>query len=141
MVRVIPAPLLSDPGNESIGEGVGSATLEPGGKTIQCLNPQDAEACVLYADVPANEFAGGGLEPVGPVYCGFSYPADPLPCKVMVRVEKSAQVEANSAGDPSLQVLSFSSNCSPSTQGPSFCDIPMTSDQTVTATFGTATLS
>lgn len=209
-VRVIPAPLPSDPGNESIGEGVGSATLQPGGKTIQCLNPADAP-CVLSADVPANapatvsaqpgslsedpssppdsafwkfdgactgtgacsftptngatvdvyfipamvtltlaasgdeghanmtanEFEGGGLEPAGPVYCGYTYPSRPLPCKVMVRVEKFAQVEANTGGDPNTVLAGFSSNCTPSTQGPSFCELRMRSDQTVTALFAT----
>ena len=214
-VRVIPAPLPSDPGNEAIGEGVGSATLKPGGKTVHCLNPQDAAACLVTADVPANtqasvtaqpgslsedpstppdsvfskfggacagagaclftpaagstvdvyfipamvtltlqasgdgghanmtanEFQGGGLEPMGPVYCGFTYPANPLPCKVMVRVEKFAQVEANSAGDPNIQLLSFSNNCTPSAPGASFCTIQMTTDQTVTAMFGSGTLA
>ena len=207
-VRVIPAPLPSDPGNESIGVGVGSATLEPGGKTIPCLNPEDAP-CVRTADVPANTTAsvsaqpgslsedpssppdsafwkfagacagsgtctftptngatvdvyfipamvtltlqtsgdeghanmtanedkGGGLEPAGPVYCGYTYPANPLPCKVMVRVEKFAQVEANTAGDPTIALDGFSSNCTPEAPGSSFCEIRMTSDQTVTAMF------
>ena len=214
-VRVIPAPLPSDPGNESIGVGVGTATLEPGGKTIQCLNPQDAETCVLTTDVPANtqasvsaqpgsltedpssppdsafwkfdgactgtgtctftpasgatvdvyfipamvtltlqasgdgghanmtanEFKGGGLEPAPPVYCGYTYPANPLPCRVMVRVEKFAQVEANTAGDPNIVLDGFSSNCTPEGPGSSFCDLRMTSDQTVTATFGAGGLA
>ena len=213
-VRVIPATLPSDPSNESIGEGVGSATLEPSGQTIKCLNPAHAP-CVLKADVPANtrasvsaqpgslsedpstppdsafwkfgaactgtgtcsfmptagatvdvyfipamvtltlrasgdgghanmtanEFHGGGLEPIGPVYCGYTYPTNPLPCKVMVRVEKSAQVEANTAGDPNITLDGFSSNCTPSTRGPSFCQIRMTTDQTVTAMFGSGTLA
>ena len=207
-VRVIPAPLPSDPGNESIGVGVGSATLEPGGETIHCLNPEDAP-CVLTADVPANapasvsaqpgsltedppsppdsafwKFAGAcagsgscsftptsgatvdvyfipamvtltmqasgdeghanmtansdkgdGLEPVGPLYCGYTYPANPLPCKVMVRVEKFAQVEANTAGDPNITLDRFSSNCTPEAASSSFCEIRMTTDQTVTAMF------
>ena len=211
-VRVIPAPLPSDPGNESIGVGVGSATIEPGGTTVHCLNPEDEAACVVKADIPngrsiavtaqpgsiadedpprppdsafwkfagacsgsgactfmpspagnnvqvyfipamvtltlkasgdgghanmtANEFKGGGLEPMGPVYCGFTYPANPLPCKVMVRVEKFAQVEANPAGDPNIVVDGFSSNCTPEASGSSFCDLRMTSDQTVIAMFG-----
>ena len=207
-VRVIPAPLPSDPGNESIGVGVGSATLEPGGKTIHCLNPEDAP-CVLTTDVPANtpasvsaqpgslsddpssppdsafwkfagactgsgrcsftptngatidvyfipamvtltlkasgdeghanmtanEFRGGGLEPAGPVYCGYTYPANPLPCKVMVRVQKFAQVEANTAGDPNITLDGFSSNCTPEAPGSSICDLRMTTDQTATAMF------
>jgi hypothetical protein len=213
-VRVIPASLPSDPSNESIGEGVGSATLEPSGEMIDCLNPADAP-CVLTAEVPANaavgvsaqpgslsedpssppdsafwkyggactgtgtctfmatagatvdvyfipamvkltlqasgdgghanmtanEFQGGGLEPIGPVYCGSTYPANPLPCNVMVRVEKFAQVEANTGGDPNITLGGFSDNCTPSTQGPSFCQIRMTSDQTVTAKFGTGGLA
>jgi hypothetical protein len=206
--EVIPAPLPSDPENESIGVGVGSATIEPGGQTLACLNPEDPQACIVDADVPAdtpatvsaqpgsltedpasppdsafykfagactgastctftpvsgstvevyfipaivtltlqasgdqqanmtaNEFAGGGLEPPGPVYCGSSYPANPLPCHVMVRVEKFAQVEANSGGATS-KLQSFSANCTPESSGSSFCDLRMTSDQTVTATFG-----
>ena len=213
VVRVFPAPLPSDPGNESIGVGVGSATIEPGGATVHCLNPEDEAACVVTADVPngtsvavtaqpgsianedppsppdsafwkfagacsgsgactfmpspagnhvqvyfipamvtltmqasgdegdanmtASEFKGGGLEPEGPVYCGYTYPANPLPCKVMVRVEKSAQVEANTAGDPNIALDGFSSNCTPEGPGSSFCDLRMTSDQTVTAMFGT----
>jgi hypothetical protein len=88
------------------------------------------------ANMTANEFDGGGLEPMGPVYCGSTYPTNPLPCKVMVRVEKFAQVEANTAGDESITFDGFSPNCTPSTQGPSFCQIRMTSDQTVTAMFG-----
>ena len=209
-VRVDPAPLPSDPSNESIGEGVGSATLEPGGEAIHCLNPADAP-CVRTVDVPAdtpatvsaqpgslsedpssppdsafwkfagactgtgtctfmptagatvdvyfipamvtltlkasgdeghanmtaNEDKGGGLEPAGPVYCGFTYPANPLPCKVMVRVQKFAQVEANTAGDPNIALAGFSNNCTPEAPEASFCEIRMTSDQTVTAMFGT----
>ena len=212
-VRVIPAPLPSDPSNEGIGEGVGSATLEPAGTTIQCLNPADAP-CVLTADVPANtpasvsaqpgslsgdpssppdsafykfdgactgtgtctfrptsgatvdvyfipamatltlqasgdgghanmtanESRGGGLEPTGPVDCGFSYPADPLPCSVMVRVEKFAQVEANTAGDPNITLVGFSTNCTPESTGASFCELRMTTNQTVTADFGGSAL-
>ena len=209
-VRVIPAPLPSDPSNESIGEGVGSATLEPGGTPIPCLNPADAP-CVRTADVPANttasvsaqpgslsedpssppdsalwkfagactgtgactftstngatvdvyfipamvtltleasgdeghanmtanEYKGGGLEPVPPVYCGFTYPANALPCKVMVRVEKFAQVEADAAGDPSIALDGFSNNCTPEAPESSFCELRMTSNQTVTAMFAT----
>ena len=93
------------------------------------------------ADMTANEFQGGGLEPPSPVYCGYSYPSSPLPCKVMVRVERFAQVEANTAGDPNLIFDGFSNNCAPSTQGPSFCQIRMTSDQTVTATFASGGLA
>jgi hypothetical protein len=63
------------------------------------------------ANMTANEAQGGGLEPIGPVYCGYTYPANPLPCKVMVRVEKLAQVEANTAGDPNIVLAGFSSNC------------------------------
>ncbi len=213
-VRVVPASLPSDPSNDSIGKGVGSATLEPGGETIHCLTTADAP-CVLTAEVPANasasvsaqpgslsedpstppdsafwrfggactgtgtctftptagatvdvyfipamvtltlqasgdeghanmtanEFQGGGLEPISPVYCGYTYPANPLPCKVMVRVEKFAQVEANTAGDPNITFESFSSNCTPEGLGASFCDLRMTSDQTVTAMFGSGGLA
>jgi hypothetical protein len=59
----------------------------------------------------------------------------------MVRVEKFAQVEANTGGDPSITLGGFSDNCTPSTQGPSFCQIRMTSDQTVTANFATGGLA
>ena len=213
-VRVIPAPLPSDPANESIGVGVGSATVEPGGEIVHCLKPQDKGACVVTVDVAkgtsvtvseqpgslsedpstppdsafwkfggactgtgtcsftpasgatvdvyfipamvtltlratgdeghanmtANEFKGGGLEPIGPVYCGFSYPTNPLPCKVMLRVEKFAQVESNTAGDPNITFESFSSNCTPEGPGSSFCDLRMISDQTVTAMFASVGL-
>ena len=197
-VRIIPAPLPSDPENESIGLGVGTATLSPGGETVECLNPEDADACVLTADVPANtpasvsaqpgslsddpssppdsafwkfegacagtgtctftpasgaivniyfvpamvtltlqasgdggnanmtanEFEGGGLEPIGPVYCGYSYPSSPLPCNVMVRVEKFAQVEANAAGDPNILLDGFSDNCASSNSRPKLLPDP-----------------
>ena len=53
----------------------------------------------------------------------------------MVRVEKFAQVEANTAGDPNITLDGFSSNCTPEASGSSFCEIRMTTDQTVTAMF------
>jgi GH24 family phage-related lysozyme (muramidase) len=44
------------PGDKSmgLGVGVGSATLQPSGVTITCLNPGDAPACVRKVDVPVN---------------------------------------------------------------------------------------
>jgi GH24 family phage-related lysozyme (muramidase) len=39
---------------QGLGVGVGSATLEPSGVTITCLNPGDAAACVRKVDVPVN---------------------------------------------------------------------------------------
>ncbi|HEX3906482.1 MAG TPA: lysozyme, partial [Mycobacteriales bacterium] len=44
------------PGDKDLGlgVGVGSATLQPSGVTITCLNPGDAPACVRKVDVPVN---------------------------------------------------------------------------------------
>ena len=212
-IQVIPAPLPSDPGNEAIGEGVGTATVEPEGDRISCLNPSDAEACVLEVDVPtgapisvvavpgslagdassppdsafekyagsctgtggctltptsndsqvevyfvpsmvtltlnasgdgghsnmtANGWSGGaveGTEPMSPVYCGASFPSNPLPCSLEARVDNTVQVEADTGGDASISLSGFSSNCKPSTEGPDFCDVVMDADQTVTAEF------
>ena len=212
-VQIIPSPLPSDPRNlDGLGDGVGSATLEPGGKQLSCLNPGDAAACILHADIAVNttitvsaqpgslvgdpatppdsvfyQFAGsctgtgacqltpassstvvdvyfipatatltlqskpasatanmtangistpiGGTMPRSPVYCGYSYPAKPLPCTVLARLDNKVQVEANGAGMDPLAVNPFSDNCPASTQGPSFCDVVMNGDQTVTATF------
>jgi hypothetical protein len=215
-VQIIPSYLPSDPSNETVGEGVGSATLQPAGETLSCLNPADTGACVLEADVAANTAvtvaaqpgsiagdpsspadsafykfggactgtaactftptasgavvdvyfipamatlmlqeeggedhvnmsaegvvgqagAGFGTEPVGPVYCGFSE-SDALPCSLLVRVDNSAQVSADSAGDESVILDSFSSNCPQAPGlGPEYCDVVMNGDQTVIADFG-----
>jgi hypothetical protein len=40
-----------------MGVGVGTATLEPGGETVTCLNPADAGNCVVRTDVPAGTSA------------------------------------------------------------------------------------
>jgi GH24 family phage-related lysozyme (muramidase) len=210
-VRVIPSPLPSDPGNEGMGDGVGTATIQPGGQTLPCLNPANAGACITHVDVAAGtsatvteqpgsltgdpssppdsafEMYGGacsgsgtcsftptnssatvnvyfvpatakltiqaagdggeanmtvdgisggavdGISPLGPVYCGPEATMA-LPCSVLVRIENYAQVEADDPGDDTT--VSFSENCTRSGQGPDFCDIFMTSDQTVTATYG-----
>jgi GH24 family phage-related lysozyme (muramidase) len=39
---------------QGLGVGVGSATLQPSGVTISCLNPGGASACIKKADVPVN---------------------------------------------------------------------------------------
>jgi lysozyme len=55
-VQVIPSYLPSDPSNQidHLGVGVGSATIQPGGKTVSCLNPGDAGGCITYEDVAVN---------------------------------------------------------------------------------------
>jgi hypothetical protein len=213
-VQIFQSYLPSDPSNETVGRGVGNATIEPVGSTLACLNPA-AGSCTLQADVaegtavsvteqpgsiagdpasPADSafyrFAGAcagtgtctvtptssgvvvdvyfipamakltlqensgeghinmsavgvvghagngfGTEPAGPVYCGFSE-STALPCSLMVRVDNSAQVGADTAGDASLIINGFSANCAASSQGPYFCDVVMTGDQTVTAMIG-----
>ena len=199
-----------------LGVGVGTATLEPAGVTLKCLNPTDSGGCEGSEDVPVNttvtitptpgsvspdptappdsafeKFAGSctgtgscqltpssnstvvdvyfipavatltleadpsegpemsasgeghvaGTDPISPVYCGASDDAMSLPCTLLVRVDGEVQVEADDAGDESLGTPSFSDNCPARSGAPNYCDITLTSDQTVTATFGEAGLA
>ncbi len=192
----------------SLGVGVGSATVQPGGKTITCLNPGDAAACFAYEDVAVNttvtvtatpgsespdpatppdsafeKFAGSctgtgacvltpssnntvvnvyftpavakltlmasvstaemsangeghvaGTLPISPVRCGGATDTLTLPCSLLVRVNGEVQVQSDNQGHtPTMPT--FSNNCPARPAAPDYCDITLTSDQTVTATY------
>jgi lysozyme len=196
-----------------LGVGVGSATVEPGGGTIACLNPGNAGACFVYEDVAVNttvtvtatpgslasdssagvdsmfeKFAGSctgtgacvltpssnntvvdvyfipavakltldaspqhGPEmiantegppatsnPLSPVYCGSaSYDTMSLSCSLLVRINQQVQVSSAFPGAPTgSNTPTFSNNCPARPADPSYCDITLTSDQTVTASYG-----
>ncbi len=198
---------------QGLGVGVGSATLQPSGVTISCLNPGDAPACVRHVDIPVNttititetpgseagdpptpadsafekftgactgtgaceltpssnnttvdvyfipaaarltldspqasqvEMIANGDTPVAttdpraPVYCGtLSSDQMPLPCSMLVRLNTHMMVEADNGGSRTLaQFPTFSDNC-PAETDAGKCDLTITSDQTVTATFAT----
>jgi Phage lysozyme len=57
-----------------------------------------------------------------------------LPCSMLVRVDGEVVVQANDEGQGATPT--FSSNCPARADAPDYCDIALTSDQTVTATFG-----
>lgn len=75
-----------------------------------------------------------GTDPLSPVYCGAPEDAMGLPCSMLVRVDGEVVVQANDAGQGATPT--FSSNCPARADAPDYCDIALTSDQTVTATFG-----
>ena len=208
-VQVILDKYPGDP-NADLGVGVGSATLQPGGKTITCLNPGDAAACFVYEDIavnttvtvtatpgsespdPANppdsafeKFAGSctgtgacvltpssnnsvvsvyfmpavatltlqasastaemsangeghvaGTLPQSPVRCGpGSANSFNLPCSLLVRINGEVQVQSDNQGHTPT-TPTFTNNCAVRPAAPTYCDITMTSDQTVTATYG-----
>jgi lysozyme len=74
-----------------------------------------------------------GTDPKSPVYCGAPEDAMALPCTMLVRVHGEVTVQANDEGHG--RTPAFSSNCPARAAAPDYCDITMTSDQTVTATF------
>ncbi len=207
-VQVILDKYPGDP-NGALGVGVGSATLQPGGKTITCLNPGDAGACFVYEDIavnttvtvtatpgsespdPANppdsafeKFAGSctgtgacvltpssnntvvsvyfkpavatltlkasvstadmsangeghvaGTLPSSPVNCGGTDDTMALPCSLLVRINGEVQVQSDNQGHTPT-TPTFSDNCAVRPAAPTYCDITLTSDQTVTATYG-----
>jgi hypothetical protein len=208
-VQVILDTYPGDP-QGSLGVGVGSATVQPGGTTITCLNPGDAGACFAYEDVAVNttvtvtatpgsespdpatppdsafeKFAGSctgtgscvltpssnntvvnvyfmpavakltlmasvttaemsgngeghvaGTLPISPVRCGpGSANSFPLPCSLMVRVNGEVQVSSDNQGHTPT-TPTFSNNCPARPAQLTYCDITLTSDQTVTATYG-----
>lgn len=208
-VRVILDKYPGDPQGH-LGVGVGSATVQPGGKTITCLNPGDAAACFVYDDVAVNttvtvtatpgsespdpatpadsafeKFAGSctgtgdcvltpssnntvvsvhfrpavatltlrasvstaemsangeghvaSTLPVSPVRCGpGSANSFTLPCSLMVRINGEVQVQSDNQGRTPT-TPTFSDNCAVRPAAPDYCDITLTSDQTVIATYG-----
>jgi lysozyme len=74
-----------------------------------------------------------GTDPLSPVYCGAPGDAMGLPCSMLVRVHGEVTVQADDEGHS--QTPTFSSNCPAREAAPDYCDITLTSDQTVTATF------
>jgi hypothetical protein len=209
--QVIPDHYPADT-QQGLGVGVGTATLEPSGVTIPCLNPSDAGACVKHADVPVNttvtitatpgsespdpatpvdsafekftgsctgtgscvltpssnstvidvyfipavvmltldaspesgpEMSANGegqvatTDPFSPVYCpSQDGQSMPLPCSMLVRVNGEVQVQANHGTLATNNPPTFSDNCPARPGNPDYCDITLTSNQTVTATFG-----
>jgi hypothetical protein len=98
-------------------------------------NPEAGPEMSAVGDGPV-----AGTDPFSPVYCGATQ-STPLPCQMLVRVNGQVQVQANAAGDEEIvNPPMFSSNCAPEPNQPDYCDITLTSDQTVTASFGTVGL-
>ena len=59
----------------------------------------------------------------------------PLPCSMLVRVNGEVQVQANHGTLATNSAPTFSDNCPARAGAPDYCDITLTSDQTVAATF------
>lgn len=74
-------------------------------------------------------------DPYSPVYCPGQHGGNPLPCSLKARIYTDIAIEADDTSDPSLHPT-FSDNCPVRANAPSLCDITMTKDTTVTATFG-----
>ncbi len=71
-----------------------------------------------------------------PVRCGpGSANSFTLPCSLLVRINGEVQVQSDNQGHtPTMPT--FSDNCAVRTAAPDYCDITLTSDQTVIATYG-----
>jgi hypothetical protein len=77
-----------------------------------------------------------GTDPFSPVYCpSQNGDSMPLPCSMLVRVNGEVQVQANHGTLATNSAPTFSDNCPARAGAPDYCDITLTSDQTVAATF------
>ena len=159
-VTEMPGSLAGDPASPPDSEfyqfggacqGSGTCTFTPtaaGSEVDVYFVPATAtltlDASPAAARDSADMFAEGtgapiaGSYPPGPVYCGAIH-ATKLPCQLLLRLDNKGFVGASSA-KPSQYLLApdqpFSNNCTPvEGQGPDFCQILMSGDQTVTATY------
>ena len=58
-----------------------------------------------------------------------------LPCSLLVRINGEVQVQSDNQGHTPT-TPTFTNNCAVRPAAPTYCDITLTSDQTVTATYG-----
>jgi lysozyme len=102
--------------------------------TLTLSSPQATDGIEMSAN---GEGHVATTDPFSPVYCPSQSGASmPLPCSMLVRVNGEVQVEADRGTDTALsQTPTFSDNCPARPNAPTFCDITLTADQTVTATF------
>jgi GH24 family phage-related lysozyme (muramidase) len=100
--------------------------------TLTLSSPQAGDGIEMSAN---GEGHVATTDPFSPVYCpSQNGDSMPLPCSMLVRVNGEVQVEADHAGHAALGSPTFGDNCPARAGAPTFCDITLTDNQTVTAT-------